>query len=563
MIIFNIRLNIPKETPMCRRSYLIVFCVALLLLLSRTSGTDYFLNPDGDDSAPGTSQEKAWKTIHKINSTKFKPGDKILFQGGRTFIGSLNFDITDSGTAENPVTLASYGKGRATVNSGSEFGLYAKNTSGFVVKDLIFTGAGADVDKRFSGIYFFTDLDTKKPEYIRIDNVEVSGYRRDGIGIRAETRGSSGFRDVRITNSKVHDNGNNGIASSGPKPPGDWGHKNFYIGNCRVYNNRGISGKRGHTGNGIVISSVDGATIEFCTAYNNGEFCDDPDSGGPIGIWAWDAKKVIIQFCESYNNKTGNKADGGGFDLDGGCVDCIMQYNYSHDNYGAGYGLYQYSGAREFKNNIVRYNISQNDGLKNRHGGIDLWSTNSSGGIQNTQIYNNTIYVSADTNGAAIGDLPEVKDKRISYVYDTQVYNNIIIGEPGKKLVDIPDPKSRWTFKNNCYWTYGGDIQITWGDKTYTSLQQWRQDTGQEQLNGKDIGFQVDPKLTNPGQGATIGKPHRLYNLNVYKLKNSSILINQGLDLESAFGINPGPRDFYGTKIPSGGKYDIGAHEFD
>jgi len=536
-------------------------CLSLLLLGCSSSGTDYFLSPGGDDSASGTSPGKAWKSISKVNTITFNPGDKVLFEGGGTFTGSLEFDTNDSGTPDKPVTVGSYGEGRAVISSGSEHGLYACNTSGFVVKDLAFKGAGANVDEDFSGILFFTDLDTVKPGYIRIDNVEVSGYRQNGIGIHGDRKGNSGFRDVRITNAMVHDNGDKGISASGPQPPGDWGNKDLYIGNCTVYNTRGISGKKGHSGNGIIVSSVDGGMIEYCTAYNNGEFSDDPESGGPIGIWAWDARNIIIQFCEAYDNRTGNRADGGAFDLDGGCVNCIMQYNYSHGNDGAGYGIYQYSSAREFKNNIIRYNISENDGVKNRHGGINLWSTNSSGGMQNTQIYNNTIYVSENTNGAALADFPDGEDT--SYVYGTQIYNNIFVGVPGKKLIDIPFPSDEWGFSGNCYWTYGDNIQIRWGDKTFKSLKEWRKATGRERSAGTDTGFETDPDLTGPGNGGTVGDPHQLNTLNAYMLKQSSPLIDQGLDIKSTFNIDTGQHDFYGTAIPYGGKYDIGVHEFD
>ena len=48
----------------------------------------------------------------------------------------------------------------------------------------------------------------------------------------------------------------------------------------------------------------------------------------------------------------------------------VMQYNYSHDNDGAGYGLYQGSTSAPWSNNVVRYNISQNDGRKNGYGAI-------------------------------------------------------------------------------------------------------------------------------------------------------------------------------------------------
>jgi hypothetical protein len=545
---------------MTRTSHLAILFAALCLFVPKAQATNYYISPSGSDNNPGTSPAKAWKTIKKVNGVTFKPGEKILFEGSKTFRGSIEFDAEDSGTAANPVTIGSYGTGRATINSGKENGLYVKNCGGLVIKNLKFVGSGRTDPDGGRGIYLFCDLDETKPEYIRIDNVEVSGYLIEGISIRGDRRGTGGFKDVRITNAEVHDNGDKGICAAGGQPIGDWVHKGIYVGNCKVYNTTGISGKRGHSGNGIILSSVDGAIIEYCEAYNNGEFSDDPCSGGPIGIWAWDSNNVVIQFCESYDNKTGNRKDGGGFDLDGGCMNCVMQYNYSHGNYGAGYGIYQYSGAREFKNNVVRYNISENDGLDGRYGGINVWSTNSSGGIRDTKIYNNTVYVSADTKGAAIADLPHTKGT--SYVYNTKIYNNIFLAAAGKKVVEIPYSPSGWSFKGNCYWTYGGDIEISWDGKTYTSLDEWRKATGQEKHNGKGVGFEVDPKLVNPGGGGTIGDAHKLSTLKAYQLQKSSPLIDAGLDIKSLLGIDVGKHDYYGTEIPSGGKFDIGAHEF-
>jgi hypothetical protein len=537
---------------------------AILLFTPAAQATDYYVSVSGNNSNPGTSPKNAWKSIEKVNSVQFKAGDNIFFEGGKTFEGSLRFDADDSGKPQNPVTVGSFGNGRATISSACQHGLYAENCGGFVVKDLILVGAGRDVKDDFSGVYFSTDLGKGvKPEYIRIDNVQVSGYRQRGIHISGSRRSDSGFKDVRITNADVHDNGNQGIAASGSKPPGDWVHKGIYVGNCKVYDNAGIAGGRGHSGNGIILSSVDGAVIEYCTAYNNGEFSDDPNSGGPIGIWAWDSKNVVIQYCEAYDNKTGNRADGGGFDLDGGCVNCVVQYNYSHGNDGAGYGIYQYGGAREFKNNVVRYNISEADGIKNRYGGINFWSTNSSGGIQNTRVYNNTIYISNETKGAAIADLPASDSQKTCYVYGTEIYNNIFLAAPGKRIVDIPNPQSGWSFRSNCYWTYGGDIEIRWGDSTYNSLNEWRVASGQERFGGVDVGFKTDPKLIDPGAARTIGNPRLLSTLNAYKLTPSSPLINAGIDIKSAFGIDAGKQDYYGTKIPCSGKYDVGAHEFD
>ena len=117
-----------------------------------------------------------------------------------------------------------------------------------------------------------------------------------------------------------------------------YAHTDFYVGNCSVYRNAGIPGKGSHSGNGIVLAQVDGALIERCRAYENGGL-NDYEGGGPVGIWVWDANRVVMQFNESHHNRTGSSKDGGGFDLDGGVRNSTVQYNYSHDNDGPGYLL--------------------------------------------------------------------------------------------------------------------------------------------------------------------------------------------------------------------------------
>ena len=67
--------------------------------------------------------------------------------------------------------------------------------------------------------------------------------------------------------------------------------------------------------------------------------------------------------------------------------------------------------------------------------------------------------------------------------------------------------------------------------------------------------------LAGPGALGTIGDHTQLNRLDAYRLQPSSLLVDLGLDLKSVFGIDPGKHDFYGTEIPQGGKYDIGANE--
>jgi hypothetical protein len=535
---------------------MVVFAVVLVCLSGAARGTEYYVSPSGNDSNSGTSPTEAWETIDKVNSEDFGAGDAIYFEGGEVFNGSLYFDVSDNGTAGNPVTVGSYGAGRATISSGYSEGFFGYDCEGFEVKDLNFVGIGR-TENGNSGIYFYSDLSgASRPEHIYIDNVEVSGYKWTGINIWA-TGGLAGFKDVRITNAVVHDNGDKGICVGGwPPPASGWGIEDVYVGDCKVYDNPGVPGASPHTGNGILLHNIETGVIEYCEAYNNG-WLDISGGGGPIGIWAFDCNNIVIQFCESGHNRTGpGTVDGGGFDFDGGAMNSVLQYNYSHDNYGAGYLICQYGGARAYANNICRYNISENDGTRNGYGAVTLYSTGSSGGVQDTLVYNNSLYAGAETTGPAI-------DCRSGGIYNTSIFNNIITTVAGKEVVSVGDVSGGWSFNGNCYWTYGDNIEIYWSGTRYSSLASWRTATGQETYLAGDTGFEVDPCLVNPGGGGTIGDPCALWTLNDYRLMSTSPLIGEGLDLQSLFSINPGPRDYYDANIPTGSDFDVGASEYD
>ena len=385
---------------------------------------DYYVSLLGDDSYSGLSETQPWRSIERVNATQLLPGDSVWFQANQTFVGNICLaDVKQYyERTSRVVTIGSYGEGRATIDAGSGAGFAAQNRGGIHVQDLNFIGAGASTNTS-SGILFINTLpENTKFANIRIHRVSVSGFKDAGICFRAEpTDGSwSGFCDVRITHTTSHDNGDAGISCTGTWNPEQRGyaHANFYVGNCSAYRNAGIPGKGSHSGNGIVLAQVDGATIAYCCAYENGRL-NDYEGGGPVGIWAWDANRVVIQFNASHHNRTGSSKDGGGFDLDGGVTNSTVQYNYSHDNDGAGYLLAQFGGARPFYGNVLRYNLSVNDGRKNSYGGIHLWSTGANGGITDTTFYANRIYM-----GQAVDGEPAVVDCGSDGIRNIRFYNN-------------------------------------------------------------------------------------------------------------------------------------------
>jgi hypothetical protein len=115
-------------------------------------------------------------------------------------------------------------------------------------------------------------------------------------------------------------------------------------------------------------------------------------------------------------------------------------------------------------------------------------------------------------------------------------------------------------FTGNLYWSSGGTFKITYGN-SYSSLSAFRA-TGNEKLNGNGLGVEADPLLTGTSNAAALLYPKENNSLNQFQLVSNSPAKDAGLDLFKEMGLTVGARDFWGSSIPAGTKFDIGAHEF-
>ena len=332
-------------------------------------------------------------------------------------------------------------------------------------------------------------------------------------------------------------------------------HQNVYVGYSWAYDNSGVPGLSTNSGNGIVLGNVNGATIERCVAQHNGWL--NTNVGGPVGIWTYDSTGVTIQFNESYENRTASSADGGGFDLDQNVSNSVVQYNYSHDNDGAGYLLAQEPATDAHSGNVVRYNISQNDGRANTYGGIHVW-----GRVRNAEIYNNTIFMSASPSASpraatvVSGGVPQNRSVGVHF------RNNIFISAGAVPLVEVDDVQrasSDLQFQGNIYFAATSQWIMYWGAAAYTDFASWRSVTLQEHVNGAAVGSAANPLLTNAGAAPALGDAMRLETLAAYRLQPGSPAIDAAVIC--AFGIAIGVRDFFGTSLPRGSAADIGAGE--
>jgi len=504
-------------------------------------GSSYYLSAKGDDSASGKSPYAAWKTIGRLNSTPLAAYDQINLRGGDTFPGTLYLTA-------NMLSVKSYGSGRATIDAGSGDGIDIYDVAGASISGIEVKGGWNSVSQTGntgSGIGAFCDLHgARKLKGLRVTSVNVHGFQQCGIvfGAYPSDGSQSGYSGVTISGCKVYSNGQAGIESYGyfdPKAT-TYAHSDVLVDHCTVYDNEGLVNGTIASGNGIVLGQIENATIQFCEAYGNGGLNRYPYAG-PVGIWAWDSDHVTIQNCESHHNSS-LTVDGDGFDLDGGTINSVMQYNYSHDNVGAGLLIAEYNDAKPLYNLTVRYNISQNDGSLNG-GGLVLWS----GGplVHDCYLYNNTAFTSRGSPAVNI----------FSPVSNVYFRNNVIVST-NSFLVQAPPGQVNVLFQANDYWAGGGGFAINWNGSQVSSLNSWRS-LGQESIGTAKTGLWADPGYLKLGGGTTIGDPSVLTRLTSYRLKLASPMVKAGLPMSNV-GVNPGPRDFFGSALRRGTP-DIGA----
>ncbi len=509
-------------TAMHLMAILSVFNMSCKQKIATPAGKAFYFSVHGDDKNEGTI-DKPRKNIAHLNLIGVQPGDTIFLKGEESFSGTITIDSSISGSENLPVVITSYGKGNAIINGGDSSAIVLYQTKNIIVKDLNLRGTGRKTGNVKDGIAILNS------SHILIDNLDISGFQKSGLLIYLSA-------NVRVNKIYTHDNGSAGITVEGND--GKKNSNNIQIVNCLAENNPGDpTNLTNHSGNGIVVGHCTNVLIDSCVATNNG--WDMPRIGnGPVGIWCYEADSVTIQHCLSYKNKTSvGGADGGGFDMDGGVTNSVIQYCYSYGNQGSGYCIFQYWGASPWYNNVVRYNISEDDGtVSDSRAGIYVW--NSSGDkdqFYDCLVYNNTVYNSRE---AALSFSEVSKRKNFKF------FNNIFVGKDSL----IKGDKGIDTFLANDWWSLDKKFEI---DRIY-DLNTWAQKNGQEMLNGKLLGLNMDPGFTDPGNSQLVNITG-LKNISKYKIPANSVLRNAGLDLKKLYGIESGGVDFNKQIAPSNG----------
>lgn len=457
--------------------------VDLLWVNNLVVPTDVYISAAGNDITGDGSVSNPWKTIAMANFVAAS-GKRIWFRGGDIFMGRI---IAKAGCKYN-----SYGVGKATINSGDDHGFHALNAGGVECRNLIFIGTGTQDN---FGIYYQNTLWTNT--FLTgciVDGCVVSGYGADGIRFEIMNY-PSGYQSPLIQNNEVFDTANHiltghtgGIIFTGFD---QWGlaryqasFRDVNIFNNYVHDVKGALNARSHTGNGILIAQTDTALIQGNVVTDCGE--NSTAHSGPVGIWCWDSIGVVIRKNTVLRQKTFGP-DGSGFDLDGGCVDCVLEYNYSRECKGPGLLIFAFDDLKDGEvgpimrlneNNVARYNFSLNDGNNNEYSRYSFFIGTVkpvSADFKNIKAYHNTVV--SNTIGENAPDCCNINTFGGVDMDHCQgiVTNNLFIQRSEGLLIDIR--RNQIDMEGNVYFSLHGTPRRYYGFD-WNTMEEWVDSTG-------------------------------------------------------------------------------------
>lgn len=324
------------------------------------------------------------------------------------------------------------------------------------------------------GLLVYTDGSHGRRSGIEARCVVAEGWDRAGFQVASTSPAKIGYSNVLFEDCAALGNGKAGFTTNGLFSPEAtlYAHADIRISHSVAHGNPGRSfDTTTHSGNGIVLSDVDGASVRYSRAYANGA-SSNWQGGGPVGIWAWDATDVALVGNWSYDNRSGlTGKDGGGFDLDGGVTRSRMVENHSWGNDGSGFMIYHFAGARgETAGNEVTGNQSTDDARTN---GAALllggWGDDVAARVHTNTFADNIV---AGSYGPAV-DLTDALGNGNAFL------RNDFSGATGAPTLrsELDLSTARVLFRENAY---PPGFTAEWGDTSYPSLDSWRAGTGQE-----------------------------------------------------------------------------------
>ena len=426
------------------------------------SSAIYYISTDGDDNNSGLSPDQAWKTIEKVNTSTFIPGDRILFKRGEEWRETLV--VSSSGSSSGYITYGTYGTADAKpiingANIVTGWTNYSSNVwaadcptvigyggwnYGYMViidnvmytqvetlgevnnPNTFFINTSSTPDKIY--VYLTVDPDLKKAEvsarnfgiiihrkaYIKIEGLNLRNAAHSGMFFYGDANGQfSGFSLVESCN--FYQNRITGVAFCD-------GYSNSIVQNSTSeYNGNGF-----YSLSNLGTYGSDNNIFRKCVSRHNicyrvGTWTD----GHGFGIF--DSDGCIVEFSESEDDTGGIVCD-----ANGNKNDVTYRYNYIHDTKANTSGLGIGQSIPSGTVHLAYGNLIVNTGVGGDSYGINV------GRYRDGQVYlfNNTIYQDGDIKhsggGIKMASSTNVKmQNNIIYSNSDDTHILVIVGDAG------------------------------------------------------------------------------------------------------------------------------------
>jgi hypothetical protein len=310
-----------------------IFCAGLVFQAAEAT-TYYVSAQSGNDTNAGTSEQTPWKSLEKINSGHFLPGDRILLQAGSVWRSSLT--VPSSGSSAAPIIIDRYGTGampRIDAGDVAENAVTIRNVEYVRVQNLELTNHGAGTAMRRGVLIAAENIGTLHRIAVTglyIHDVNGTTEKKDNGGIIFRTIGKSvpsRFAGLNIERNIIWRVDRSAIAAQSDQfgtSRVEWvspWYPSFYVVIRDNY-------AEDIGGDGIVPWVTFGALVEHNIVLR----ADQRARENSAAIWSWSTDRTLFQLNVAALTKGAH--DGEGFDSDYNSSNARYVYNLSRENDG-------------------------------------------------------------------------------------------------------------------------------------------------------------------------------------------------------------------------------------
>ncbi|KAM3555284.1 hypothetical protein ARSEF4850_006055 [Beauveria asiatica] len=469
-------------------------------LVSVAQATQYYIDCSASSSGSGTLASP-WNSAAQANTPTFRPGDIIALKAGTQCNGVLS--PKGAGTAEAVIQITKYSPDASVhanpvINgNGAAAAVTLTNQDYWRISNLSVTNPASSLARR-QGIHV-TATDGTTHTGITIDGNTVhhvagqtdkATHADDfslSAGILVNVGGAAGSRldDVLVRGNTVSDCGGGGIKVRAGTSITSRGSR------TRITQNT----VRACGGDGIIASFSDTPLIDYNTAADLGTGAYPWTGGNFAGIWVLGDHDPTIRRNVVYGSIMSD-FDSEAFDCDwGNTGTCTVEYNFSRDNAGGAFLNCDGCGESGGANQVLRYNIFQND--------CRIYSNGDKPALS---FYQNAWYC-------------DNKSFDLTLPPNTQFINNIIVGNGKSSLPNRAGLDWKWNVFHNV-------------------------------APPTSNGIQGDPGFVNPGTGG-----QTLESAAGYRLKSTSPALHNGQVISNNGGVDFFGNPVSQTSKPNRGAY--------